>query len=243
MLGGIAAGTEAFPNPPETIPRGAALGLLYMVPAAIGALGAIRLRRSVVTAAAVLAASGSILAFSGVTLVFLVPALLFAASVRAPGRTSGLRPRATTLALAGLAIPLAAVAALKIGIFALPLIVLAVLALGLISGSRRGRPAPSAALGGAAVATVIVVLGLAAGWTLFSMTETRCWQARQTEGGIVYEARTGDALGGGDGLIAAGCDSGALTTAGAGLASILAVAAIGVAALAPAVDSRRERSV
>lgn len=58
VLGGIASGHETFPSTPEPIPRGLALGLLYALPAMIGALGALGGRRSLLAAAAVLSTVG-----------------------------------------------------------------------------------------------------------------------------------------------------------------------------------------
>jgi hypothetical protein len=92
---------------------------------------------------------------------------------------------------------------------------------------------PPFALGEALVAVGIVALGIGAGWALLSVTETRCWNARETGTGIVYETATGGFVLGTGGLVATGCDSGVLTATGAALAAALAVAAVGVAALMP----------
>lgn len=72
-------------GPPEPVNRGLALGLIYALPAAVGGLGAWAGRRSLLAAAAVACAVGSVLSFSGITLLFLIPALLFALAAAAPG--------------------------------------------------------------------------------------------------------------------------------------------------------------
>lgn len=131
LLGGIASGPASFPNPPEPIPRGLALGVLYALPAILGALGAVGVRRSVLAAAAVLSTVGSVLAFSGVTLVFLAPSLIFAAAAGA-GAGMSVRPRRpvwlTALVLA-VGVPLVVLAASRIGIFILPALLLLLIGL------------------------------------------------------------------------------------------------------------------
>jgi hypothetical protein len=91
-------------GPPEPVNRGLALGLVYALPAVVGGLGAWAGRRPLLVAAAVACTVGSILSFSGVTLLFLVPALLFAVAAIAPRRekteTGGL-----AAALSGAAAP------------------------------------------------------------------------------------------------------------------------------------------
>ena len=71
-------------GPPEPVNRGLALGLIYALPAVVGGLGAWAGRRSLLAAAAIACAVGSVLSFSGVTLLFLVPALLFALAAARP---------------------------------------------------------------------------------------------------------------------------------------------------------------
>lgn len=233
-LGGIAGGVDAFPNPPEPVPRGLALGLLYTLPALIGALGALRRRRSMLAAAAVLSCAGSILAFSGVTLVFLVPALVFAT---AAGVTSGVTPRARpswrALVLLALSVAAVVVAVLRLGILVLPLLVLFVLALEVGRGLRAHAAGPGSQVAGSLLAVVVVCLGIGAGWALLSMTEMRCWEAYQTPDGIEY--RTVPDPGTGSitlepGGIGGGCDSGALTMRGAITASALGLTAVALAA-------------
>jgi hypothetical protein len=73
-------------GPPEPISRGLALGLLFSVPAAIGGIGAIGRRPALLFAAGIMALAGSVVSFSGVTLMFLIPAILF---VYAAAKTTG----------------------------------------------------------------------------------------------------------------------------------------------------------
>lgn len=235
LLGGIANGASAFPNPPEAVPRGLAIGLLYAVPAVIGALGAIGSRRSVLGAAAIASTVGSVLAFSGVTLIFLVPAVLFAGAAGATGSAPSTpsRPLWRLALFSALAVPVVILAVLRFGIFVIPAIVLLVLIFEAARGSARASLGNR--LAGVGLAVVIGGLVIGSGWTLFSMTETRCWRAYQTPSGIEYRTAPegeGGEIRLGQEEIAGGCDSGELTPRGAALAALLALGAIGLAAFA-----------
>jgi hypothetical protein len=227
-IGGIAGGGGSFPNPPEPFPRGIALFLLLLLPAMIGALGAVSADRALLAAAAILAAAGSVIAFSGITIVFLASALCFAVAAGA-GAAAAPRPRRPAWASAAILIvggAVVVVAVLRIGIFALPLIVLGVLALSLAGVRRQGI----ALVGGAAV-LLIVLAGVGAGWALLGLTETRCWEAYQTPSGIEYRSvpeSTTHVVASPE-MIAAGCDSGSLTARGAGIAAVLGLGAVAVA--------------
>jgi hypothetical protein len=236
LLGGIASGPASFPNPPEPIPRGLALGVLYALPALVGALGAVGERRSVLAAAAVLSTIGSVLAFSGVTLVFLAPALIFAAATGAGPGTS-VRPRRpiwlTALVLV-IGVPLVVLAASRIGIFIVPALVLLLIGLQVGRGTWTSRATARSQLIGIGLAAVIVVCGIGVGWALLATTETRCWEAEQTPDGIVYRsvpAASDGTVTVGPGVFAGGCDSGVLTARGALLAALLGGAGVGLAAL------------
>jgi hypothetical protein len=87
MLGTVS--TLAGGNTPEPFPRGVALGLVYAMPAAVGYMGAVKGSRSLLVAAAIVQLPGSILSWSGITLLFLVPAILFGAAAVALSRSSG----------------------------------------------------------------------------------------------------------------------------------------------------------
>jgi hypothetical protein len=226
---GIASRSSDFPNPPEPISRGIALGALYAMPAVIGAIGALQGRRAMLAAASAASAIGSVLAFSGVTLIFGVPAILFAAAAGAqPPASPRLGWRGAVLLPVGVAAVVLAV--LRIGILALPLLTLIVLAAELWQGGRSdlGRNSVVEAI----VATLIVVLVVGAGVALFSTTETRCWAAERTAAGLVYRdvpERPGGLIELSGNELAGGCDSGALTARGAAIAALLAASAIAVA--------------
>lgn len=214
-----------------------ALGLLYAIPAVIGALGAIDGLRSLLeAAAAVLSTIGSVLAFSGVTLVFLVPAVLFAAAggTTRSGSTPRARPSWRTVVVLALAIAMVAVAALRIGILVLPALVLLVVGLEVWHAAGHTRTTIGLRLGGLIVAAAVVGLGIGSGWALLSMTETRCWKAYQTPVGIEYRTMpdpAGRRIELGRDAIAGGCDGGTLTGQGAAVASALGLTAIALAAV------------
>jgi hypothetical protein len=90
LIGAVAAiaGAASGEHVPEPLPRGVTLALLYLIPAAVGVIGAGGQRRSLLGAAAALCVLGSFLSF--VTLIFLIPAILFgaAAASRIDGATS-----------------------------------------------------------------------------------------------------------------------------------------------------------
>jgi hypothetical protein len=66
-------------RPPETVPAPIRLALLFLLPAVIAAIGAMRRSRPILVAAGVLCLAQSFVAFSGVTIPFVVPALLLLA--------------------------------------------------------------------------------------------------------------------------------------------------------------------
>src|SRR6185312_15259397 len=63
-------------GPPELVPRPILLGGLLMIPAFIAAIGALRRSHPILIAAGVLCLAQSFVSFAGVSLPFLVPALL-----------------------------------------------------------------------------------------------------------------------------------------------------------------------
>jgi hypothetical protein len=181
-ISAVAGGAEpgGF-SPPETVPRPIFLVILLMVPAAVAAIGAIELSRPVLIAAGILCLAQSFIAFSGVTIPFIVPGFLL-----------------------------------------------------LTVGSRSSTidTTPRAAIAG----VVIVILGIGALATPFALTQTTCWVARAGADGTVIYTQTpatdthSGTLNLGD--LGSGCGSGELTVEGAGLAAVLAVCAIGLAAVA-----------
>jgi stage V sporulation protein SpoVS len=82
-------------TPPSGVARPIVLGVLCMLPALVAAIGAIRRSHLLLIAAGALAIAQSFIAFSGVTLPFLVPAFLLLA-LGAEGRAGGL-PRRVVL--------------------------------------------------------------------------------------------------------------------------------------------------
>ena len=153
-------------------------------------------------------------------MVIAAPAIVGAIGVRR-------RDRALLIAAAGLCLPLSmlSVATLPLAIPALLFLVAALSA--------------EAALPRSAWLVTVAVVGLGVGSLvgLLDNTETRCWLAFDTPTGLAYrdatEAETEQPIGGPGGPIAAGCDGGALTIRGVGLAAVLAIGAVGLAIAAP----------
>ncbi len=96
VVGLISAAAGANdPGPPEVVPRPVVLALLLMLPAAVAAIGAWRRSGPLLLAAGVLCLAQAFIAFSGVTLPFVVPAILLLAL---GGRTTAVpHPRRAAL--------------------------------------------------------------------------------------------------------------------------------------------------
>jgi hypothetical protein len=95
----------------DAVPRPVALAAFYASTAVVGWLGVIRGRRSLLVAAALPLFPGAVLSFSGVTLIFLIPAFLFvAAAVAIPASARSWPSQALGLGLA-LTIPSLIIAA------------------------------------------------------------------------------------------------------------------------------------
>ena len=75
LLGGLATllGSE-----PGFLPRGVVLLVAFGLPGVVGIIGATRRRPGLLVAAALTSFGGAVIAFSGVTLIFLIPAVMFA---------------------------------------------------------------------------------------------------------------------------------------------------------------------
>lgn len=92
LIGGVSA--LAGEGSPEFPPRGLVLLAIYALPGIVGLMGVSERRPALLLAAAATSTVGSVIAFSGVTLIFLVPAILFLygavriASVRSAAGTS-----------------------------------------------------------------------------------------------------------------------------------------------------------
>jgi len=251
----IVAANQNSLGPPPTIPRWLPIGLAYGAPAIIGWLGALGDRRPVLAAAGLLYLSLALLAFSGVTLPFLLPALLFlrAATDRRPVAEPGdqlesgpaLRNRRrrllVVLAAGLLSTPVAVWLVLNLGIAGVVGLILAAGLAQLARGRRTGRQPGSgeptttgtaAPLPGALAAIAIVVLVLAGLGAAIATTEQRCWVRTDTPAGPVFrQVPPADEMTLGPGESAGGCDSGEYTLVGLGLEAGLICVAIALAAL------------
>jgi hypothetical protein len=183
VVAGISAGiignlVDDQIGPPEAVPRPVFLAALFMLPAAIAAIGAIRRSRPLFIAGGFLCVGQSVIAFSGITLPFLVPGFLL-------------------------------------------------LTLG--AGGREETTPARAVVGGLAV----VLLGIAAWVAPFTLTETTCWVARIGSDGATVYAQTPatDTFTLGPSEVAAGCDGGQISIQGAGIAAVLGIGAVAMAAL------------
>lgn len=192
VVGAISAGAIGLQGstefePPHAVPRPIFLAILLMLPALVAGIGAVRRSRPVLIAAGVLCLGQSLIAFSGVTIPFVVPAYLL-------------------LAIGGQGLG--------------------------IETSRR------AVAGG----VFVVLLGIAAWVAPFAMTETICWLARTgADGAVVYtRIPVTDTFTLDSGDLASGCDGGDLTVQGVGLAAVLGIGAVAIAALASTRSSTSE---
>lgn len=81
VIGVVAAGARDPEElgPPEAVPRAVLVAALLMLPAALAVIGAIRRSRPILVVAGVLCLVQAFVAFSGVTIPFVVPALLLLA--------------------------------------------------------------------------------------------------------------------------------------------------------------------
>ena len=209
---------------------------LLAAPGVIGLVGALTRRRAVLAAAGVLCLCQSVVAFSGVTLVFLLPAIGFlraatgdpddtgpAAESRRPAR------RALFVLAAVAAVPIALAVVFTMGVLGVVLLVI----IGVVASSRSSRRAappyaPHEVLRGVTIVALVV-----GAWTVsLAMTETGCWVGHAAPGGIAWEQiPPTDALTLEPADVASTCASGLPTPLAIGLATAMVIAAIGVAAL------------
>ena len=88
-VSGLAGGVE-----PDFVPRPVVLLAIFALPGLVGLLGVARHRPAMVFAAGIASAIGSLVAFSGVTLIFLVPAsLMLIGAARVPAEPGDWRSR------------------------------------------------------------------------------------------------------------------------------------------------------
>jgi hypothetical protein len=226
----VLADSSSGPQPPGA-GRAFATAALLGAPGAIGLVGAWTGRRTILAAAGILCLLQSVISFSGVTLVYLLPAIVLVRSAtggRPPSERQPIRPSRLVLA-AILAIPIVIVV-VRLGF-------LGILGLGLAAafaagrGRGQGLPAPSVGDVARGAAVVLLVVG---GWAAsFALAETACWIGHAgPDGAIVWESiPQTDTLTLGPNDVAATCAGGTLTTEGTWLTAGLLVAALAVAAL------------
>jgi hypothetical protein len=225
------ARSQGGPEPPLAASRGLASVVLLAAPGLIGLLGAWTRRPTVVVAAGVLCLLQSVVAFSGVTLVYLLPAIGFLRAATDNGGPSSSRPRPVLLLLAAiLAVPIAVAVVLLTGI--LGVLLLATVA-GVAASRSRSGPRPGISTVGAALGVAIVILVVGAWLATFAATETTCWVGRTEPGGAMTWQQipvTNTLMVPADATIST-CASGQPTSAALVVASLLIAAALGVAAL------------
>jgi hypothetical protein len=248
LLGAVATSNQSGLGPTPEIPTLALFTVLYGTPGVVGMIGALTGRRVLLVAAGVAYVVFSPLSFAGVTLIFLLPALLLFRAAVMPDWPAPARPmQPGRLLLAGIiSTPIALWLVFHLGI-------LTVLLAAVLGGLAQAfsRPADSAPLGlsarDAVVGLVVAALSIGAVFATFTLTETACWVAYDSPGGLVYQRvpptdTTTGSVGGGDGSVASGCDSGRPSPQGIGLAGVLAVGAIALSALAAYPPASRKRT-
>jgi hypothetical protein len=219
---------DTFEPPEEAAGRLAFLTLLAM-PGVLGLIGAWRGRPMILLCAGMLSLLGAVSSFSGVTLLYLIPAVgWFAAAADRP-RTAGRIDRVRLLAAIVTAIPVALLLAFTLGVFGVLLLVLAG-GLALYRDPQRQRPpirASEAALGLIA-ATLVIACWFAA----LTLTEAACWSGRATGSGEIEWERipVTDTLSVEAGEVGETCTSSHPTAAGLTLAATASLAAVTLAA-------------
>jgi hypothetical protein len=235
LLAGQSDGSE----PPDLISRPLASAVLLGAPGLVGLIGAATGRRTVLVAAGVTCLFQSAISVSGVTLIYLVPAILFLRSATDEGGSSSSEPiRPLRVALAAVvAVPIALILILNVGF--LGVVLLAIVA-GLASSRRRGGQSLGLTGGEAARGAAIVLLVVGAWAATLVLAETVCWTAQKAPGGGVTWERIPPSntltLEAGD--VSAGCAGGTITPIGAVVAAGFLLLAMGVAAFP---DRRRGR--
>lgn len=244
----ISAAADEGIGPPD-VARPVALTFLLGLPAAVGLVGVWRAQPALLIAAGALCLLQSFVAFSGVTLLYLAPALLFlraGSELDPPDAAPPPQWRPARVAVAVLvSIPIAWVLIRTLGIAG---IVVLVLVAGLGRGlSLRPETRPRLQARSGALALAVVGLVVAAWIGVFASTETRCWIARQTPSGIEYESHPAPS-GPSQSVtierdeVAAGCDGGSVTVQGGLIAFALGAAAVTGAAFVPVRGRGRERT-
>jgi hypothetical protein len=237
----VLAGRDNGSEPPDLISRALASAVLLGAPGLIGLIGAATGRRTVLIAAGVTCLFQSVISFSGVTLIYLIPAILFLRSATDRGGSPPSAPiRPLRVALAAVAaVPIALVVILNTGLLG---VVLLALVAGLAASRRRGAQGPGLTGGDAARGVAIVLLVIGAWSATIVLAETVCWIAHEAPGGTVTWERipptNSITLEQGD--ISGGCAGGTITPTGVAVAGGLLLLAVAVAALP---DRRRRRGL
>jgi hypothetical protein len=221
------------PSPPlDVIPRAPVLAAILMTPALVGAIGALTRSPVVLLAAGVACFMKSLIAFSGISLVFLLPAVLYVRAASSggesvsPGLSAG-----RVLFFIALAAPIVTVVVLTAGVFVLPLLMVAALAPALRRRGRRWRPPMSRRSIVLGVAIVAIWFGTLSGISMW--TETVCWTGRQTADGIAYErVPETNSFTFGRNDVGGGCDSGIPTPEGVARVAVLSLLVIGLSLVA-----------
>ncbi|HEX5014428.1 MAG TPA: hypothetical protein VFV72_09755 [Candidatus Limnocylindrales bacterium] len=228
-------------EPPQAASRGLVSVALLAVPGLIGAIGAWARRPTVVIAAGVLCLLQSVVAFSGVTLVYLLPAIGFLRGATEQGSSAS--PRRPWLLLLGaiLAVPIAAAVVLFTGIFG---VLLLAIAAGILGSRPRNSSAPGVTTRSAARGLAIVLLVIGAWLATFAWTETECWIGRSGPDGTISweEIPPTNSFSLDDGATVGTCSSGVPTEMAIAVASLLLAAAIGVAVAPDGSGARDQES-
>jgi hypothetical protein len=123
VFAGVLGGFASLHAEPGAIPRGPVLLAIFVLPGVVGWIGADRRRPALVAAAAVTSGIGAFIAFSGVTLIFLLATLLFLASAVGLAIPARGEPRGGIVSGAAQLVVAAAICAFLVGSGAAALLV------------------------------------------------------------------------------------------------------------------------
>jgi hypothetical protein len=233
----VLARTQDPLEAPDLVPRPLASALLLSMPGLLGWIGAATGRRTVLVAAGILCLFQSAISFSGVTLIYLLPAIIFLRAATAAPERSGAEPPDSApsrpirvVVAAVISVPIALVVMLKVGLLG---IILMALVAGLAASRREGRPVPRPSALEAARGAVMIVLVIGAWAASFVLTETTCWVGHAAAGGGVVWERIPptDTLYAGAGDVLSSCSTGVVTPLGLAVAALLLVVAVALAAV------------
>jgi hypothetical protein len=231
----VLARSQGGLNPPDLVPRPLVSAILLATPGVLGWIGAATERRTLLVAAGILCTFQSVIAFSGVTLIYLVPGIMFLRAAAAdPDATTGRQIRPLNIVLAALlSVPIALFVIVTVGLLGIVLLIAIVMITALAAGrgSETGSRAVTGRDVGLGVAVVLLVIGAWA--ATLAITETTCWEARQApDGGLAWERiPPTDELTVGADVVASTCGSGTLTPTGIVIAATLLVGALAIAAV------------